>query len=447
MGKRFWSLALTAALVAGVFTVLPAKAQATGEKKFFLSSTGCSAADTNFDFLTVTDAEDAVECFYTGAGLRSDIGEAVGNTPASSDRETATRRWDTVDGNPLVLDASGPVTGEIYTSGGQCPLSGVCSPAGLSGGQVIIEIGLVGTTQGKEVELGTQTDEFETVPGSPHLTELSIQPDASLGGLTFDAIELRTWIHGVSAGHGVIKTTGDANSFISVPTASGATVKPPKGKVKPPGKSDPPGKGEKKGCTKGKGKKKGACPGKKPPKPPAAPSCPAYTPGEEGAEAEASIVTDAATAEAPLEVTIAAPPGVPEVALGHVFHNIQVDTAGAESGLYVAYEFPVYEDHDIYLNYASGTEAAHAGGFNPAPVPVALGCCDGTGTGGHSEQGAEFLDGVRSADCSGYTLDMASFASEGGDMTLKLWLGEATYDPAADSAPSAMEMFYRALGL
>ena len=202
----------------------------------------------------------------------------------------------------------------------------------------------------------------------------------------------------------------------------------------PPGKNDPPGKGKKKGCKKGKGKKKGACPGKKKPKkpaPPVAAACPAYTPGEEGAEAETTVVTADATEEKPIEVAIEAPPGVPEVALGHAFHNIQVDASGSEGGFFARYEFPVYEDHDIYLNYADGSEAAHAGGFNPAPVPVALGCCDGTGTGGHSEQGAEVLDGIRTADCAGYTLDMASFMSEGGEMTLKLWLGEPENDPAA----------------
>ena len=432
MIKRSFSILLALALVGGVFSALPAKAQGGPETKFFLSSTGCSAADTNFDFMTVTDAEDAVECFYTAAGLRADIGEAVGNTPASSDRETATRRWDTVDGIPLVLDATRPVTGEIYTQGGACVVAGACSPAGLSLGQVIIEISLVGLVQGNEIELGAQTDEFESIPGGPHLTELNIQPDASMKGTKFDSIELRTWIHGASVGHGVIKTTGEANSFISVPTSSGTTVEPAPNE--PPGKSDPPGKGKKKGCKKGKGKKKGACKGAKPPKPPAPPaaaSCPAFTPGEQGAEAETTVVTADATEEKPIEVAIEAPPGVPEVALGHAFHNIQVDASGSEGGLFARYEFPVYEDHDIYLNYADGSEAAHAGGFNPAPVPVALGCCDGTGTGGHSEQGAEVLDGIRTPDCAGYTLDMAAFMSEGGEMTLKLWLGEPENDPAA----------------
>jgi hypothetical protein len=159
-------------------------------------------------------------------------------------------------------------------------------------------------------------------------------------------------------------------------------------------------------------------------------------------------VTDAATEEAPIEVTIAAPSGVP-VANGQAFHNIQVDAAAAEAGLYVRYEFPVQDDHDIYLNYSDGSEAAHAAGFNPFPfVPAnpVLGT-DGTGNGGHSEQGAEVLDGIRTADCAGYTLQMDSYLSEGGDMTLKLWLGEAQNDPAPPDGGLALAVFYRVLGL
>lgn len=199
------------------------------------------------------------------------------------------------------------------------------------------------------------------------------------------------------------------------------------------------GKGKKKGCKKGKakGKKKGACARKKSPEPevPAAPAaCPAYVPGEQGAEAQTSVVTETATEEAPLEVTIAAPAGNP-VSLPASFHNIQVDAPAAEAGLYVRYEFPVQDDHDIYLNYADGSEAAHAAGFNPAPFIPNNGVfwTDGTGAGGHSEQGAEVLDGIRTADCSGYTLQMDSFLTQGGDMTLKLWLGEAQNDPAPPS--------------
>ncbi|MEA2516915.1 MAG: hypothetical protein QOG16_753, partial [Actinomycetota bacterium] len=229
----------------------------------------------------------------------------------------------------------------------------------------------------------------------------------------------------------------DVGTDYTISSGSVAPAPEPKPTVAPPGKADPPGKGKKNGCPKGKGKKKGACPK---PVPTPAPSCPAYVPGEQGATAPTSIVTAAATEEKPVEVTIAAPAGDPS-APGQVFQNIQVDAAVAEAGLYVRYEFPTEEDHDIYLNYADGSEAAHTGGFNPAPFVPAndVQGTDGTGTGGHSEQGAEVLDGIRSADCAGYTLQMDSYLSMGGDMTLKLWLGEAQNDPAAPGGAQAQQ--------
>jgi hypothetical protein len=156
-------------------------------------------------------------------------------------------------------------------------------------------------------------------------------------------------------------------------------------------------------------------------------TCPAYVPGEEGAEAETSVVTDTATEAAPVEVTIstaAAVEGEP-AASSKTYHNIQVNSAAASTGLWVRFEMDVGEDYDIYLNNPDGSEAAHASGYNPAPA----GPLDGTGSGGHSEQTAEQLDGVSTPDCGGYTLDMTSFQTPGGDKTLKLWLGEANCTP------------------
>ena len=232
-------------------------------------------------------------------------------------------------------------------------------------------------------------------------------------------------------------------------SAGGPNVEPdPEPTAEPPGKDDPPGKGKKKGCKKGKGKKKGACPGKKSkkPKPPAAAKCEAYTPGEEGKDAPLTVVTEAATEEAPVEVLIEQGPGLFPAASSDAFGNIQVDTGGAEAGLYIAYEFPVYEDHDLYLNYADGSEAARAAGFNQFPfVP---GETDGTGNGGHSEQGAEMIDGLRTPDCAGYTARFNSFIGEGGEYTVKLWLGEIQNDPAAPGGGGqAVDLFFVLLGL
>ncbi|MGI8408017.1 MAG: hypothetical protein ACR2L3_05860, partial [Actinomycetota bacterium] len=77
------------------------------------------------------------------------------------------------------------------------------------------------------------------------------------------------------------------------------------------------GKGKKKGCKKGKGPKGG--------KPTEPAGCVPMTPSEGGAEAPITIVTDAATEEAPIEIPIDAPAGTP-LAPESVFHNLQVDT-------------------------------------------------------------------------------------------------------------------------
>jgi hypothetical protein len=158
--------------------------------------------------------------------------------------------------------------------------------------------------------------------------------------------------------------------------------------------------------------------------------CPAMTPHEKGAEAETTVVTEEATEEKPIEVPITAPQGLFPATTGDVYHNIQVDTSGGEKGLFVRYEFPEYEDLDLYLYEAGNDEAvAQAAGFNQAPfVP---GETDGTGNGGHSEMGAEQVDGHPSADCAGFTAEMHSFLTEGGEYTLKIWLGEPGGEAAA----------------
>lgn len=175
---------------------------------------------------------------------------------------------------------------------------------------------------------------------------------------------------------------------------------------------------------------------KKKPKPP--PPCAAYTPGEQGAEAgDPVVVTDTATEEAPLEIEVDVAAGIiilgedtDAVTGGHSYVNLQVDTSLPETGLYIRFEFnntPPVRDYDIWLNYADGSNASNAHGFNPAPDSQFSPQSDG----GHSETNAEQIDGTHSPDCQGYTLDIATSTGEGGAMTLKAWLGEIQYHPAA----------------
>lgn len=214
--------------------------------------------------------------------------------------------------------------------------------------------------------------------------------------------------------------------------ADGGEVGPPKD---PPGKDDPPGKGKKKGCEKGKGKKKGACPGKKKRTKPPTLTCAPYVPGEEGAEAETTVVTDEATEEKPVELTFDAPPGMGnDLGLGQydgtesLYHNVQVDTKNADAGLFVRYEFPDRHDYDLYLNYPDGSSAAFAGDANAAPGE-GLGSAEGGSSGTNFEQ----VEGIRTADCGGYTARLVSYLTTGGETTLKIWLGEVQNEPAAPS--------------
>jgi hypothetical protein len=167
--------------------------------------------------------------------------------------------------------------------------------------------------------------------------------------------------------------------------------------------------------------------------------CAAYVPGELGADQPVTVVTDAATAEAPVTVELDTAEGLgftsPDGASGdegapsHVFTNVQVDSASPQTGLYIRLEFPDGLEYDLFARLADGSAYAYVAGSNHTGPLVAEGGLDGTGNGGYSEVGAENLEGLSTADCAGYTMDVASAITPGGAVTVKYWLGEATYAP------------------
>lgn len=185
---------------------------------------------------------------------------------------------------------------------------------------------------------------------------------------------------------------------------------------------------------------------KKPKPPPAPPACAPFVAGEAGAEAPTSVVTDAATAEAPVVVELeggmglADDLGIPGIAgrpsvydeTSSVFQNIQVDSANPSAGLYVKIEFPDRHDFDLYLLNSEGTAAANSGVFNPIPegahLPIAIGSGspDGGWDGGSNY---ESVTGINTADCAGYTAQIKSYLTPGGAVKLSMWLGEALVEP------------------
>jgi hypothetical protein len=198
-------------------------------QKYFLRSVGCSQPDVNFDYLSLTDADEEIQCFYTGSGVRNTIGDEVGDVCAPdplggsprcavASRETATRYFDAIDGIPIVLDTSKTITGSIWTDGGACATALTpCSPAGLGVGQTTFDVSVVGKIGEEETVIGELSDTYQVTPGTVHEVKLDLKIDPALAGKVFDTIELRTWQGGVAVGHGVILTNGDTSSYISIP--------------------------------------------------------------------------------------------------------------------------------------------------------------------------------------------------------------------------------------
>jgi hypothetical protein len=165
---------------------------------------------------------------------------------------------------------------------------------------------------------------------------------------------------------------------------------------------------------------------KKKKKKPAA--CAAYQPGELGAGQPVKTITDAATKDKPVEIKLTTGPGLgfssPEGPSGddghveHVYTNVQVDSKAPATAINARLEFNRAFEYDLFLRDAAGTALAYAAGYNPAPgTPL-----DGA-EGGHSEAGAEVIDPFATNDCTGFTLDSASAITPGGEVVLKVWLG------------------------
>lgn len=158
--------------------------------------------------------------------------------------------------------------------------------------------------------------------------------------------------------------------------------------------------------------------------------CAPYPSPDWATDAETTVLTDAATADAPVEVELATEPGAgftstdgPSGDTGHIthkFHNVVVDTKAKSANLFVRAEYLPTWDYDVFLRLPVLAAVAYEADFNPltAGGPTGVGGTEG----GHAEPGASQIDGYPSADCAGYTVDVASSITAGGAVTVKLWL-------------------------
>ncbi|HET7483703.1 MAG TPA: hypothetical protein VFK89_12680 [Actinomycetota bacterium] len=165
--------------------------------------------------------------------------------------------------------------------------------------------------------------------------------------------------------------------------------------------------------------------------------CAPYTPGEAGTGKPTVTVTDAATEAAPLEQKVTLEQSAADVVVvtdpSTDAFNVQVDSAAKEAGLYALLEFSPRNDYDLDLAYPDGSYAARSHSFNTVqeltdqgPQPVSS-----QGHGGEGTDHSEKIVGIRTNDCGGYTIQVTNWLGQGGELSVKLWLGDIVNDPQA----------------
>ena len=159
--------------------------------------------------------------------------------------------------------------------------------------------------------------------------------------------------------------------------------------------------------------------------------CAPYAAPEGSAVEETTVVTDAATEEAPVEVAVPTDAGLgigrdPDgfgAEVSQAFVPVQVDSKKSGAGLYGLVEFTPSWDYDLYLDDAFGNEMMASGGFFVVDDAELGGDADNSETG----SGFEAIYGATTADCDGFVFDVVGATTPGEEVTLKLWLGPATF--------------------
>lgn len=179
---------------------------------------------------------------------------------------------------------------------------------------------------------------------------------------------------------------------------------------------------------------------KKPKRKPVA--CTPYAPGAFAKDAPLVTVTDAATTDKPLEQKITIDQSVADLTQGltdatTTYFNVQVDSAAPNAGLYARIDFPQRNDYDLEFQYPDQSYAARSHAWNTVieandqTVPVINYTPSSTGHGGQSTATSEELVGIDTNDCGGYSVKVTNYLGQGGDMTVKLWLGDIKNEPEA----------------
>jgi hypothetical protein len=185
------------------------------DQKFFLRRSACDS-DPASTSLSLQDGED-VACWWQDAGVLYEAIETIFRPLVPEAADVVWQSFPAVDGLPLTLDTTKPVTGEMTVYSGTCIEDPVCGPVGLTAGQATLKVVLLGTTGGTETELGSFEESFLMTPGSTHTSKIEIALDPSLHQTALESFRLKVFHGGLSYGPGAIEYE-DPASFLMMPS-------------------------------------------------------------------------------------------------------------------------------------------------------------------------------------------------------------------------------------
>jgi hypothetical protein len=421
MGKRLTTLLLTAGLIGGVLSVAPANAapdipatpnivDPKGDANY-LNDQGSSTTPAGYQGDHVTPAD---------AGSVSDVMAVwFGTTP---DRLITY----------IQTEVKGPATASAYLfrikvdpgSGTNCLwIQGVSSGPSAAGAGASVRDTCSGdtTTQSDVVPV------WEDGPDGSGIFTIDLPREASAAfadGATLakPILDVRNFTGAYPSPSLTAPQIDGSAPGTDYLVGSGGTVATPEKPTKPakPVKTKKPKKPKK-------------------PKPPKSGSCPAFVPGDAGKDKPLVTVTDAATEAAPVEQKVTLAQSVADLQAGDPsieYLNVQVDSAAPAAGLYVLFDFPERRDYDLGAMYPDGSYGGQSHSWNTF-VELTDKEANGfaisrTGNAGASTSHSEQIVGLKTSDCGGWTIEVANYLGEGGDMAVKVWLGEAKTDPSPE---------------
>lgn len=195
MRKTIVSIAAVA-LLAGSLGVT-AQAKKPGGVKFFLRGPDCSASVLG---LSIVDGPGDGTCGGAENGTVNGVSGQTGQPMVE-------QGWMAFDGLPLVLDASKPVTGNLY----------ITSFPGRSAGPATLDVAIEVQAGGKSVDVGTATVDYLITPAQAW-AEVTFEIDvpAGLDKKKITGLQMRTTSRGFAPLQGYFEMENPA-SYITIP--------------------------------------------------------------------------------------------------------------------------------------------------------------------------------------------------------------------------------------